>query len=185
MSLIIEDKSLLDSLADAIIKANSSETKASATKSELLEIINNIIPQKVKFASGVFIPAEDIAEYNGPIIPYEMGSDDDGNQILPDLVLVYQPHILCSSEHVDAAAFLVYGVSMAYHAQFPITKLIYRTTQTPNSSGRYGTGSITGVQIVKSNEPSGYIYENGFRISGHESSKFLAQHPIVWMQLKF
>lgn len=184
MGLIIEDKSVLDSLAYTILKANSSETRTSATKSELLEVINNIIPQKAKFASGVFIPAEDIAEYNGPIIPYEMG-DDDGNQILPDLVLVYQPHILSSTEHVDAAAFLVYGLSMNYHAQFPIMKLIYRTTQTPNSSGRYGTGSITGVAVVKDSASSGYIYEDGFRISGLDAYKFKAQHPIVWMQLKF
>ena len=185
MSLIIENKEALDNLANAIIQANASEQSTSATKSQLIDMVNNIIPYNAKFASGTFIPAEDIGDYNGPIIPYAMGTDDSGNQILPDLVLVYQPHILCSSEHVDAAAFLVYGVSMAYHAQFPITKLIYRTTQTPNSSGRYGTGSITGVAVVKDSASSGYIYEDGFRISGLDAYKFKAQHPIVWMQLKF
>ena len=185
MSLIIENKEALDNLANAIIQANASEQSTSATKSQLIDMVNNIIPYTAKFASGTFIPAEDIGDYNGPIIPYAMGTDDSGNQILPDLVLVYQPYILSSVEHFDAAAFLVYGFSMAYHAQFPIMKLIYRTTQTPNSSGRYGTGSITGVAVVKDSASSGYIYEDGFRISGLDAYKFKAQHPIVWMQLKF
>ena len=46
MSLIIEDKNALDSLANAIIGANGSVDKTSATKGELTDIINNIIPLK-------------------------------------------------------------------------------------------------------------------------------------------
>ena len=39
MSLIIEDKNALDSLANAIIGANGSVDKTSATKGELTDII--------------------------------------------------------------------------------------------------------------------------------------------------
>ena len=68
MSLIIEDKNALDSLANAIIGANGSVNKTSATKGELTKLINGIIPLKRKFASGVFTPSEDITSNNSRII---------------------------------------------------------------------------------------------------------------------
>lgn len=180
MSLIIENKEALDSIADAIIKANLSEQNTSATKSQLIEMIKNIIPQTTKFASGTFIPAEDISDSNGPIISYAVGTDENGKAVLPDLVFVFQPYALCPSEHIDAAAFLVYGFSMEYHAQNPVMRLIFKTTQKPNSSGRYGSGSINGYALG-----ANYVYEEGFRICGMDTGKFQAQHPIVWMQFKF
>ena len=185
MSLIIENKEALDNLANAIIQANASEQSTSATKSQLIDMVNNIIPYTAKFASGTFIPAEDIGDYNGPIIPYAMGTDDNGNTIYPDMIFTFQPYALSSDEHIDASVFSVYAFSMKYHAQFPVMKLIYRKTEIPNSSGRYGSGSITGVAVAKDDVSSAYIYENGFRISGLDAYKFKAQHPIVWMQLKF
>ena len=81
MSLIIEDKNALDSLANAIIGANGSVDKTSATKGELTDIINGIIPSKSKFASGVFTPSENLTRDSKVWIDFAVGKDENGTYL--------------------------------------------------------------------------------------------------------
>lgn len=108
MSLIIEDKNALDSLANAIIGANGSVDKKSATKGELTDFINNIIPLKSKFASGVFTPSEDITSNNSPRINFALGNDENGIPIKPNVIIAYQPFALTDPTPVNATCYRIY-----------------------------------------------------------------------------
>lgn len=190
MSLIIEDKNALDSLANAIIGANGSVDKTSATKVELTEIINNIIPLKSKFASGVFTPSENITTQNSPRINFVLGNDENGIPIKPNVVIAYQPYALTEETLIDASCYLIYtyGIPIVNPVTYPTYNLwrygIYRKSETTTASY---TGSAQYGTAASDTEDNAYIFnKNGVRLlPAKDEYPFLAGHPIVWLQIKF
>ena len=190
MSLIIEDKNALDSLANAIIGANGSVDKTSATKGELTDIINNIIPLKSKFASGVFTPSENITTQNSPRIDFALGNNENGIPIKPNVVIAYQPYTLTEKTLIDASCYLIYtyGVSIVNPITYPTYKLwkycIYRKSETTTTAY---TGAFQAGAMVTDTEDTSYLFNrNGFKFtSTKDEYPFLAGHPIVWLQIKF
>ena len=192
MSLIIEDKNALDSLANVIIRANGSVDKTSATKGELTDIINNIIPLKSKFASGVFTPSENITTQNAPRINFALGNNEKGIPIKPNVVIAYQPFALTDPTPVNATCYRIYtyGTALVNPVTYPkITLwnyLLYRKLE-PASDNIYYTGSAQKGSQVSDTEDGTYIFgKNGFKLQPHKDDyPFLAGHPIVWLQIKF
>lgn len=190
MSLIIEDKNALDSLANAIIGANGSVDKTSATKGELTEIINNIIPLKSKFASGVFTPSENITTQNSPRINFALGNDENGIPIKPNTVIAYQQYTLMEETPIDASCYLIYtyGIPIVNPITYPTYKMwrygLYRKSETTTVS--YTGASQFGAE-VSDTEDNAYIFNrNGVRLlPAKDEYPFLAGHPIVWLQIKF
>lgn len=192
MSLIIEDKNALDSLANAIIGANGSVDKTSATKGELTDIINGIIPLKSKFASGVFTPSEDITAQNSPRINFALGNDENGIPIKPNVIIAYQPFALTDPTPVNASCYRIYtyGTALANPITYPTVTLwnclLYRKLE-PSSSGIYytGTGQLGSSTTDIENDTS-IFDKRGFKLSPfNDTYPFLAGHPIVWLQIKF
>lgn len=192
MSLIIEDKTSLDSLANAIIGANGSVDKTSATKDELTDIINGIIPLKSKFASGVFTPSEDITTQNSPRINFALGNDENGIPIKPNVIIAYQPFALTDPTPVDAICYRIYtyGTALANPVTYPTITLwncaLFRKLE-PESGKVYYTGSNQNGASVSDTEDGTYIFgKNGFKLQPNSDTyPFLAGHPIVWIQIKF
>lgn len=192
MSLIIEDKTALDSLANAIIDANRSIDKTSATKNELTDIINGIIPLKSKFASGVFTPSEDITTQNSPRINFALGNDEKGIPIKPNVIIAYQPFALTDPTPINASCYRIYtyGTAMVNPVTYPTATLwnytMFRKLQ-PTSNGTYYTGASQNGSSVSDTEDGTYIFgKNGFKLQSHSDTyPFLAGHPIVWLQIKF
>lgn len=192
MSLIIENKEDLNALASAIIGANGSVDKTSATKEELTEIINNIIPLKSKFASGVFTPAENITTQTFPRINFALGNDEKGVPVKPNVIFAYQPFVLTDPTPVNATCYRIYtyGTALVNPVTYPSVTLwnysIYRKSEA-NSSGIYYTGSVQNGSTTSDTEDSTYIFgKNGFRLQPlNDAYPFLAGHPIVWLQIKF
>lgn len=192
MSLIIEDKNALDSLANAIIGANGSVDKKSATKGELTDIINGIIPLKSKFASGVFTPSENITTQNSPRIRFALGNDERGVPIKPNVIIAYQPFALTDPTPVNASCYRVYtyGTAILNPTTYPTVTLWNYTLLRklkPDSNGVYCTGSNQNGSSVSDTEDGAYIFgKNGFKLQPHKDDyPFLAGHPIVWIQIKF
>ena len=191
MSLIIEDKNALDSLANAIIGANGSVDKTSATKGELTDIINGIIPLKSKFASGVFTPSEDITTQNSPRINFALGNDENGIPIKPNVIIAYQPFALTSPTPVNATCYRIYtyGTALANPVTYPTVTLwnysLNRKLE-PTSGGNYYTGSSQSGTSVTDIEDDDYIFDKrGFKLQPiNDTYPFLKEHPIVWMQIK-
>ncbi len=192
MSLIIEDKTALDSLANAIIGANGSVDKTSATKGELTDIINGIIPLKSKFASGVFTPSENITTQNSPRINFALGDDEKGIPIKPNIVIAYQPFSLTDPTPVNATCYRIYtyGTAIVNPVTYPSIILwnysLLRKLEVPSGSIYY-TGSTQNGSNVSDTENGTYIFgKNGFILQPHKDDyPFLAGHPIVWLQIKF
>lgn len=192
MSLIIEDKTALDSLANAIIGANGSVDKTSATKGELTDIINNIIPLKSKFASGVFTPSENITTQNSPRINFALGNDENGIPVKPNVVIAYQPFALTDPTPVNASCYRIYtyGTALANPVTYPTMTLwnclLYRKLK-PSSSGIYYVGTGQNGSTVTDIEDDAYIFDKrGFKLHPiSDTYPFLAGHPIVWLQIKF
>ena len=192
MSLIIEDKNALDSLANAIIGANGSVDKKSATKSELTDIINGIIPLKSKFASGVFTPSENITTQNSPRINFALGNNKNGIPIKPNVIIAYQPFALTDPTPVNASCYRIYtyGTAIVNPVTYPNIKLwnclLYRKLEAA-SGGAYYTGSGQSGSQVSDTEDGSYIFgKNGFKLQPlSDGYPFLAGHPIVWLQIKF
>lgn len=192
MSLIIEDKNALDSLANAIIRANGSVDKTSATKEELIEFINNIIPLKSKFASGVFTPSENITADNSPRINFALGNDENGIPIKPNVIIAYQPFALTDPTPVNATCYSIYtyGTALVSPVTYPNNKLwnfsLIRRSKVTSSSSNY-TGSIQSSFSVTDIEDDAYIFDKrGFKLRPlNDNYPFLAKHPIVWLQIKF
>lgn len=192
MGLIIEDKNALDSLANAIIGANGSVEKTSATKEELTKFINNIIPLKSKFASGVFTPSENITNENSPRINFALGNDEKGIPIKPNVIITYQPFALTNPTPVNATCYRIYtyGTALVDPVKYPKITLwnftLFRKLE-PASVGAYYTGSVQNGSNVSDTEDGGYIFnKNGFKLQPNSDTyPFLAGHPIVWMQIKF
>lgn len=192
MSLIIEDKTALDRLANTIIGANGSVDKTSATKGELTDIINNIIPLKSKFASGVFTPSENITTQNSPRIRFALGNDEKGISIKPNVVIAYQPFALTDPTPVNASCYRIYtyGTALVNPVTYPNIKLwnglLYRKSEA-STGGVYYTGSAHSGSQVSDTEDGSYIFgKNGFKLQPlNDGYPFLAGHPIVWLQIKF
>ena len=192
MSLIIEDKTALDSLANAIIGANGSVDKTSATKGELTDIINGIIPLKSKFASGVFTPSENITTKNAPRINYALGNNEKGIPIKPNVVIAYQPFALTDPTPVNATCYRIYtyGSAIVNPVTYPTVKLwnysLIRKLEA-SAGGIYYTGSTQNGSTASDTEDSTYLFgKSGFLLQPHKDDyPFLAGHPIVWLQIKF
>ena len=192
MSLIIEEKTALDSLANAIIGANGSVDKTSATKGELTDIINNIIPLKSKFASGVFTPSENITTKNSPRINFALGNDEKGIPIKPNVVIAYQPFVLTDPTPINATCYRIYtyGSAIINPVTYPTVKLwnysLIRKLQA-STGGIYYTGSAQNGSTTSDTEDSTYLFgKSGFLLQPHKDDyPFLAGHSIVWLQIKF
>lgn len=192
MSLIIEEKTTLNSLANAIIGANGSVDKKSATKGELTDIINNIIPLKSKFASGVFTPSENITTKNAPRINFALGNNEKGIPIKPNVVIAYQPFALTDPTPINASCYRIYtyGTALVNPVTYPSITLwnytMYRKLE-PASGGIYYTGAVQNGSSASDTEDSAYIFgKTGFRLQPlKDDYPFLAGHPIVWLQIKF
>ena len=192
MSLIIEDKTSLDSLANAIIGANGSVDKTSATKGELTDFINNIIPMKSKFASGVFTPSENITSQNSPRINFALGNDENGIPIKPNVIIAYQPFALTDPTPVNASCYRIYtyGTALSNPVTHPTMTLwnfsLYRKLE-PSSGGTAYTGGSQNAAAVTDIEDDTYIFDKrGFKLEPiNDNYPFLAGHPIVWLQIKF
>lgn len=192
MSLIIENKNALDSLANAIICANGSVDKTSATKGELTDIINGIIPLKSKFASGVFTPSENITTQNAPRINFALGNNEKGIPIKPNVVIAYQPFALTDPTPVNATCYRVYtyGTAIVNPVTYPkVTVWNYTLLRKlePASDNIYYTGGSQKGSIASDTEDSTYLFgKSGFLLQPHKDDyPFLAGHPIVWLQIKF
>lgn len=193
MSLIIEDKDRLNSLADTIINANGSNATQPATVEELKEQINNFIPLKSKFASGVFTPSEDITSANAPWLDFALGTDNNGNRIIPNLIFAFQPYVLQNAEVMNASCYiiLIYGVPLINPFNYSnYTVWGYNTFKraTPSSSSSiYYTGGLQNGTIVGEQESDEFIFtKNKFKLKPiRDTYPLLAGHPIVWLQIKF
>lgn len=181
MSLIIEDKTALDNLANAIIGANGSVTDKSATKSGLIEIINNIIPEKSKFSSGVVIPATEITTDNMPEIPFTLGNDDSGNIIVPDMIVIYQPQaVIGGTGTQDRGIFCIM-----------LPKTVRLDTQPASYMGFYskavtgGTTQVGGVTGGCNYNLTDLTDTSFFLRPARTNYNWQAQMPIVWLQIKF
>lgn len=190
--MIIEEKTALDSLANAIIGANESVDKTSATKGELTDIINNIIPLKSKFASGVFTPSENITTQNSPRIRFALGNDERGVPIKPNVIIAYQPFALTDPTPVNATCYKIYtyGSAIVNPVTYPTVKLwnysLVRKLQA-STGGIYYTSSTQNGSTASDTEDGTYVFgKNGFKLQPHKDDyPFLAGHPIVWLQIKF
>ena len=191
-SLIIENKNALDSLANAIIGANGSVDKTSATKGELTDIVSKIIPLKSKFASGVFTPSENITTKNAPRINFALGNNEKGIPIKPNVVIAYQPFALTDPTPVNATCYRIYtyGSAIVNPVTYPTVKLwnysLIRKLEA-SAGGIYYTGAVQNGSAVSDTEDSTYIFgKSGFLLQPHKDDfPFLAGHPIVWLQIKF
>lgn len=192
MSLIIEDKTALDSLANAIIGANGSVDKTSATKGELTDIVNGIIPLKSKFASGVFTPSENITTKNAPRINFALGIDKKGVPIKPNLTICYQPFAATDPTPVNATCYRVYsyGTAILNPVDYPSVTLwnytLFRKLK-PASGSIYYTGGNQNGSLTSDTEDGAYTFgKTGFKLQPTKDDyPFLAGHPIVWLQIKF
>ena len=193
MSLIIENKEALDSLANSVIKANMSVNETMATKGRLAELVNNIIPEKTRFASGVFTPSEDITSANAPWLDFALGTDNSGNRIIPNLIFAYQPYILQNAEVMNASCYSIwiYGVPLVNpfdYSNFIVWQYnIFKRTTPSSSTSIYYTGGIQRGMLVGEQETGGYLFtKNKFQlVPSKDTYPFLAGHPIVWLQIKF
>ena len=193
MSLIIEDKDRLNSLADTIINANGSNATQPATVEELKEQINNFIPLKSKFASGIFTPSEDITSANAPWLDFALGTDDNGNRIIPNLIFTYQPYVLQNAEVMNASCYSIwiYGVPLVNpfdYSNFIVWQYnTFKRTTPSSSTSIYYTGGVQNGTIVGEQESDDYIFtKNKFKLKPiRDTYPLLAGHPIVWLQIKF
>ena len=172
--MIIEEKTALDSLANAIIGANGSVDKISATKGELMDIINGIIPLKSKFASGVFTPSENITTKNSPRINFALGNDEKGIPIKPNVVIAYQPFALTDPTPINATCYRIYtyGSAIVNPVTYPTVKLwnysLVRKLQAA-TGGIYYTGSTQNGSATSDTEDSTYLFgKSGFLLQPHD-----------------
>lgn len=177
MSLIIENKEALDSLAKKVIKANMSVNDEWATKGRLAEIVDNIIPEKTRFASGVVIPATEITRDNMPEIPFNLGNDNSENLIIPNMILIYQPQPITDGATLENSnVFTAIFPGLKRNDQEPDTMLTLQKKTTPNYNA---------VSFSYPNRQTTILTSNSFFLAPHSSAHWKAGHPIVWLQIKF
>lgn len=181
MSLIIEDKDRLNALADSITNANKSNGTKSATVAELTEQVQRIVPQSVAFSSGVVIPATEIGIDNMPEIPFNLGNDDNGKPIIPDMILIYQPQPIEDGSTLEYCNILTILFPKLVRILTPGSEqLMTGYSQYKKTEQNYNSGSIYGANFEYTR-----ITETSFFLAPHKSYLWKAQQPIVWMQLKF
>lgn len=193
MSLIIENKEALDSLANSIIKANMSVNDTMATKGRLAALVDNIIPEKTRFASGVFTPSEDITTANAPWLDFALGTDNSGNRIIPNLIFAFQPYVLQNAEVMNASCYSIwiYGVPLVNpfdYSNFIVWQYnTFKRTTPSSSTSVYYTGGFQRGTVVGEQETSEHVFtKNKFQLVPiRDTYPFLAGHPIVWLQIKF
>lgn len=177
MSLIIEDKDRLNSLADTIINANGSNATQPATVEELKEQINNLIPNSLKFSSGVVIPATEISIDNMPEIPFNLGNDSSGNIIVPNMILIYQSQPITDGATLEN--------SNVFTAIFPGLKRNEQQADTMFTMYKRTTANYVGGALAYPNNTTTILTSNSFFLAPHSSTHWKAGQPIVWMQFKF
>lgn len=177
MSLIIENKEALDNLANSIIKANMSVNDTMATKGRLAELVNNILPEKTRFSSGVVIPATEITTDNMPEIPFNLGNDESGNIIVPNMILIYQPQPITDGTTIEN--------SNVFTAIFPGLKRNDLQADTMFTMYKRTTANYVAGTLVYPNNTTTILTSNSFSLAPHSSAHWKAQQPIVWMQFKF
>ena len=177
MSLIIEDKEALDSLANRVIKANMSVNDTMATKGRLAEIVDNIIPEKTRFASGVVIPATEITRDNMPEIPFNLGNDNGENLIIPNMILIYQPQPITDGATLEN--------SNVFTAIFPGLKRTDLQADTMFTIYKRTTTNYVSGALAYPNNETTILTSNSFFLAPHSSAHWKAGQPIVWLQIKF
>lgn len=177
MSLIIENKEALDSLANSVIKANMSVNDTMATKGRLAEIVNDIIPQKTRFASGVVIPAMEITTDNMPEIPFNLGNDNGENLIIPNMILIYQPQPITDGATLEN--------SNVFTAIFPRLKRNDQQADTMFTMYKRTTTNYIAGSLAYPNNETTILTSNSFFLAPHSSAHWKAGQPIVWLQIKF
>lgn len=177
MSLIIENKEALDSLANSIIKANWSVDDTMATKGRLAELVDNIIPQKTRFASGVVIPATEIKRDNMPEIPFNLGNDNGENLIIPNMILIYQPQPITDGATLEN--------SSVFTAIFPRLKRNDQQADTMFTMYKRTTTNYIAGSLAYPNNETTILTSNSFFLAPHSSAHWKAGQPIVWLQIKF
>lgn len=181
MSLIIEDKDRLNALADTIINANGSNATQPATVEELKEQISNLIPLKSKFASGVVIPATEISINNMPEIPFNLGNDDNGKPIIPDMILIYQPQPIEDGSTLEKCNILTILFPKLVRILTPGSEqLMTGYSHYKKTEQNYNSGAIYGANFEYTR-----ITDSSFFLAPHKSYFWKAQQPVVWMQFKF
>lgn len=177
MSLIIENKEALDSLANSVIKANMSVNDTMATKGRLAELVDNIIPQKTRFASGVVIPATEITRDNMPEIPFNLGNDNGENLIIPNMILIYQPQPITDGATLEN--------SNVFTAIFPRLKRNDQQADTMFTMYKRTTTNYIAGSLAYPNNETTILTSNSFFLAPHSSAHWKAGQPIVWLQIKF
>lgn len=177
MSLIIENKEALDSLANNVIKANMSVNDTMATKGRLAELVDNIIPQKTRFASGVVIPATEITRDNMPEIPFNLGNDNGENLIIPNMILIYQPQPITDGATLEN--------SNVFTAIFPRLKRNDQQADTMFTMYKRTTTNYIAGSLAYPNNETTILTSNSFFLAPHSSAHWKAGQPIVWLQIKF
>lgn len=177
MSLIIENKEALNSLANRIIKANMSVDDIMATKGRLADIVDNIIPEKTRFASGVVIPATEITRDNMPEIPFNLGNDNGENLIIPNMILIYQPQPITDGATLEN--------SNVFTAIFPGLKRTDLQADTMFTLYKRTAANYVSGSIAYPNNEMTILTSNSFFLAPHSSVHWKAGQPIVWMQFKF
>lgn len=177
MSLIIENKEALDSLANNVIKANMSVNDTMATKGRLAELVDNIIPQKTRFASGVVIPATEITRDNMPEIPFNLGNDNGENLIIPNMILIYQPQPITDGATLEN--------SNVFTAIFPRLKRNDQQADTMFTMYKRTTTNYISGSLAYPNNETTILTSNSFFLAPHSSAHWKAGQPIVWLQIKF
>lgn len=177
MSLIIENKEALDSLANSVIKANMSVNDTMATKGRLAELVDNIIPQKTRFASGVVIPATEITRDNMPEISFNLGNDNGENLIIPNMILIYQPQPITDGATLEN--------SNVFTAIFPRLKRNDQQADTMFTMYKRTTTNYIAGSLAYPNNETTILTSNSFFLAPHSSAHWKAGQPIVWLQIKF
>lgn len=177
MSLIIEDTEALDSLANSIIKANMSVNDTMATKGRLAELVDDIIPEKTRFASGVVIPATEITRDNMPEIPFNLGNDNGENLIIPNMILIYQPQPITDGATLEN--------SNVFTAIFPRLKRNDQQADTMFTMYKRTTTNYIAGSLAYPNNETTILTSNSFFLAPHSSAHWKAGQPIVWLQIKF
>lgn len=177
MNLIIEDKDRLNVLADTIINANKSNPTSPATIAELTEQVVNLIPQSSRFSSGVVIPATEITRDDMPEISYNLGTDKNGNIIIPNMILIYQPQPIADGATLEN--------SNVFTAIFPGLKRNEQQADTMFTMYKRTTTNYISGSLAYPNNETTILTSNSFFLAPHSSAHWKAGQPIVWLQIKF
>lgn len=177
MSLIIEDTSRLNSLANAIINSNKSINVTNATTTELGEYVQNLVPESSHFSSGVIIPATEITIDSMPEVPFNLGYDENGEIVVPDIIFIYQAQPIKDGQTYENASF--FTMLNPKLARIPNDQPNSGVSLYKQTEGNRVAGSIFGANLQYTR-----VTDNSFFIAPNSKYPFKAQQPIIWMQIK-